>query len=130
MKLKYLPMVVLLYMVPNVCKADPIDKIAALIGQGNAHEIARFFAPSVDIAVLENANVYSKTQAEVILEKFFKDNKPQSVAILHRVNSNANYNFGVVLLHTDKGKFRVAYTMKEVEKEMVIIEMRIEIEKT
>ena len=129
MKLKYLLILVLFYLVPNVSLAGPIDKIAELIKQGNSHELAKFFAASVDVTVLDNDNVYSKTQAELILEKFFKDNRPISVTVLHRINSNANYNFGVLLLHTDKGKFRVAYTMKEIEKVMVIIELRIEIEK-
>jgi hypothetical protein len=130
MKLKYLPMLVLLYLVPSVCLAGPMDKIAELIKQGNAHELSKYFAASIDITVLENTNVYSKTQAEFILEKFFKENKPQSVTLLHRVNSSASFNFTVLLLNTDKGKYRVACTMKEVEKEMVIIELRIETEKT
>ncbi|TFF30367.1 DUF4783 domain-containing protein [Mucilaginibacter psychrotolerans] len=130
MKLKYLPIVVLLYLVPTVCLAGPIDKIAELIKQGNAHELAKYFAASVDITVVDNTNVYSKVQAEVILEKFFKENKPLSIAVLHRVNSSATYNFTVYLLNTDKGKYRVACTMKEVEKAMVVIELRIETEKT
>lgn len=130
MKLKYLPLLILLYLVPNVCLAGPIEKIAELIKQGNSHELAKFFAPSIDLTVLENTNVYSKTQAELILEKFFKENRPSSATVLHKVNSNASYNFGVLLLQTDKGKFRVSYTMKEIEKEMVIIELRIETEKT
>jgi hypothetical protein len=130
MKLKYLPLLVLLYLVPNVCLAGPIEKIAELIKQGNAHELCKYFAATVDITVLENTNVYSKAQAEVILEKFFKENKPQSVSVLHRVNSSPTYNYTVLLLTTDKGKFRVACTMKEVEKEMVVIELRIETEKT
>lgn len=123
-------MLVLLYLVPNVALAGPIEKIAELIKQGNAHELAKYFAASVDVTVLDNTNVYSNTQAEVIIDKFFRENRPLSATVLHKVNSNATYNFGVVLLHTDKGKFRVAYTIKEIEKEMVIIEMRIEIEKT
>lgn len=130
MKLKYLPILVLLYLVPSVCLAGPIDKIADLIKQGNAHELSKFFAASIDITVLENTNVYSKTQAELILEKFFKENKPLSATVLHRVNSSATFNYTVLLLNTDKGKYRVAYTMKEVEKEMVVIELRIETEKT
>nr|WP_294946151.1 DUF4783 domain-containing protein [uncultured Mucilaginibacter sp.] len=130
MKLKYLPVLVLLYLVPNVCLAGPIEKIAELIKQGNAHELSKYFAATVDITVLESTNVYSRVQAEVILDKFFKENKPHSVSVLHRVNSSATYNYTVLLLATDKGKFRVACTMKEVEKEMVVIELRIETEKT
>jgi hypothetical protein len=117
-------------MTPAVWQAGPIDKIGELIKQGNVHELAKIFADNVDMAVLENTNVYSRTQAELILEKFFKENKPLSVKILHRIDSNSNYNFAVLILNTDKGQYRVSFTLKEVAKEMVIIELRIETEKT
>jgi hypothetical protein len=117
-------------MLPAICQAGPIDKIAELIKQGNVHELAKFFADNVDMAVLDNTNIYSKTQAEIILEKFFKENKPLSVKILHRVSSNSNYNFAVLILNTDKGQYRVSFTLKEAAKEMVIIDLRIETEKT
>ncbi|MDB5060828.1 MAG: hypothetical protein JWP67_671 [Mucilaginibacter sp.] len=129
MKLIYTPILLLLFMLPAI-QAGPIDKIAELIKQGNVHELAKFFADNVDMAVLDNTNVYSKTQAEIILEKFFKENKPLSVKIFHRVSSNSNYNFAVLILNTDKGKYRVSFTLKEAEKEMVIIDLRIETEKT
>ncbi|MBK0378265.1 DUF4783 domain-containing protein [Mucilaginibacter segetis] len=130
MKLKYLPLLMLLYLVPSVSLAGPIEKIAELIKQGNAHELANFFAASIDVTILDEANVYSKTQAEIILEKFFKENKPSTVKLLHRINSSAAYNFGVLILTTEKGKYRVSYTLKEIEGEMKMIELRIEIEKT
>lgn len=130
MKLSYTSLIVLLFMLPAVCKAGPIDKIAELFKQGNAHELAKYFAANVDMAVLESTNVYSKTQSELILEKFFKENKPTAVKIFHRVSSNANYQFGVVILSTDKGKYRVAFTLKEAGTETTLIELRIETEKT
>jgi hypothetical protein len=130
MKLIYTPILLLLFMLPAICQAGPIDKIAELIKEGNVHELAKFFADNVDMAVLDDTNVYSKTQAELILEKFFKENKPISVKILHRISSNANYNFAVLILNTDKGKYRVSFTLKETAKEMVVIDLRIETEKT
>jgi hypothetical protein len=129
MKLRYLPLLSLLFLLPMVATADTIEKISELIKQGNAHEIAKFFATNVDISILDETNVYSKAQSEMILDKFFKENKPQTVKLLHRINSNPNYNFGVLILTTDKGKFRVSYTLKEVNKVMAVIELRIETEK-
>lgn len=130
MKLRYAPLLVLLFMLPAICNAGPIDKIAELIKQGNIHELSKFFAANVDISILDNTNVYSNTQAEIILQKFFTANKPSSVKILHRVNSNPNYNFAVLILTTDKGKYRVALTLKGTGEAMSIIELRIETEKT
>ncbi|TSD67535.1 DUF4783 domain-containing protein [Inquilinus sp. KBS0705] len=130
MKLRCLPLLVLLFIVPCVGLAGPIEKIAELIKQGNSHELAKYFANSIDVSILDNSNSYSKTQAEIILEKFFKENKPNAVKLLHRINSSTTYNFGVLILTTDKGKYRISYTLKEVDKTMQLIELRIESEKT
>jgi len=130
MKLKYFPLLTLLFLLPLAVKADDIEKIAELIKQGNAHELAKMFSSNVDMNILDETNVYSKAQSEMILDKFFKENKPHTVKLLHRVSSNPNYNFGVVILGTEKGKFRISYTLREINKVMVVIELRIETEKT
>jgi hypothetical protein len=130
MKLRYFPLLTLLFLLPLAVKADDIEKIADLIKQGNAHELAKMFSSNVDMNILDETNVYSKAQSEMILDKFFKENKPRTIKLLHRVSSNPNYNFGVVILTTDKGKFRISYTLREINKVMVVIELRIETEKT
>jgi hypothetical protein len=130
MKLRYLPIISLLFLLPLAVKADAIEQIAALLKKGNAQELATLFAANIDLSVLDQNDLYSKAQAAMILDKFFRENKPQSVKLLHRINSNPKYNYGVVILSTDKGKFRISYTLKEVNKVMVVIELRIETEKT
>jgi hypothetical protein len=126
MKLLYLPMLIMFYLVPTAPPADPIDNIANLIRLGNAHKLSKFFAPSVEITIMDQEDVYSKVQAELILDKFFSQNKPGSVKMLHKVNSNPNYRFGVLILTSDKGTYRIAYTLKEADKNLMLIELRIE----
>jgi len=116
----------MVYLVPTAPPADPIDNIANLIRLGNAHELSKFFAPSVEITIMDQEDVYSKVQAELILDKFFSQNKPRSVKMLHKVNSNPNYRFGVLILISDKGTYRIAYTLKEADKNLMLIELRIE----
>ncbi|RFZ90519.1 DUF4783 domain-containing protein [Mucilaginibacter conchicola] len=130
MKLHNLPLLTLLFLLPVVVNAGPIEKIAELFKKGNTHEIAAYFSANLDITLMDEANTYSKAQAEMLLDKFFKEHKPHAVKILHRISSNVNYNYAVISLVTDKGKFRITYTLKEVGKTMEIIEMRIESEKT
>lgn len=128
MKFFYLQMLLFL-IVPATSFADPIDKIAELIRQGNIHELSKLFASSVDITIQEEENVYSQAQAELIFNKFFDQNKLKTVQILHKVNSNQNYRFGVLLLTTTKGTFRMTFTLKETDGNLTIIEMRIETDK-
>jgi hypothetical protein len=130
MKLKYLTLLTLLFLLPIAVKADAIDQIAQYFKQGNAHELGKLFASSVELNMLEETNVYSQAQAEMILDKFFKENKPLSAKVLHRVSSNPHYNYAVLILNTERGKYRVSYTLKDVNKVMVVIEMHIETEKT
>ena len=124
MKLIYLSILALLPLF-GFSLADPIDKAAELIGKGNSHELAGLFAPNVDITMAGRENIYSKTQAEIILDRFFARNKPMSYKVMHKVNTNSAYSLGVVVLNTDRGRFRISYTFNN----MQLIELRIEAEK-
>ena len=128
MKKFYLPLLVILMLAP-VISADPIDKIATLLRQGNIPELAKLFADNVDVTILGDENVYSKLQAEQILDKFFSQNKPRTVKMLHKVNSNPNYNFGVLIVNTSSGVYRVAFTLKQTGGSLAMIEFRIETDK-
>ncbi|MEO3404556.1 DUF4783 domain-containing protein [Mucilaginibacter sp. CAU 1740] len=125
MKLSYLPSVILLLLLPLASMADGIDNVANLLKAGNTKELSKLFAPSIEITIMDNENTYSQTQAAVILDKFLAKNKPKSIKSLHKVNSGGNYHFGVYLLNTDTGEFRVAITLKDNN----VVELKIEDEK-
>jgi len=129
MKYFYLPAIIILFLLPAAAIADPIDNIADLIRQGNIHELANLFAPSVSVTILDDENTYTKPQAEAVLDKFFGQNKPKSVKILHKITSNPSFKFGVVIVTTERGTYRIAYTLKETNGSFLLIEMRIETEK-
>ena len=128
MKLHYLPLFVVLYLLPAVVVGEPIDRVAELIRQGNIHGLSKLFATNVEVTIPGNEAV-SNVQAELILDKFFNQNKTKSVKILHKINSNANYRLGVLIMNTNKGVFRVAFTLKQTGGNLMIIEFRIEPEK-
>ncbi|MGZ3756070.1 MAG: DUF4783 domain-containing protein [Mucilaginibacter sp.] len=127
MKLLYLPLLLLIIVRSHT--ADPIDRFAELIGKGNIVELTRLFAPEIELTMMDDGNTYSKTQAGLILEKFFAQNKPISYKTLHKVNSSANFRFGVVIITTDKGTYRAAFTLKGPDATAQLIELRIENEK-
>jgi len=127
MKLLYMPIFVLLYLIPVA--AGPIERVADLMRQGNVAELTKLFAANVEITIQDEENLYSKTQAGLILDKFFSQNKPTSVKVLHKINSSQNYIFGVIILNTQKGPYRVAVTIKQTGATSELIEMRIETER-
>ena len=129
MKLIYLSSLIFLFLLPAFTPADPIDNVASLLKQGDTKELAKLFAPSIEISLMDDENIYSQAQATLILDKFFSRNKPKGIKLLHKVNSSANYRFGVFILTTDNGLYRVAFTLKGSDEKMNIIELRIENEK-
>jgi len=129
MKKIYLPLLIMLTLAPFLVTADPIDNIANLLRQGNIRELSNLFADNVDLSLLGDENVYSKLQAGQILEKFFAQNKPKTIKLLHRINSNPNYTFGVLLMNTGSGTYRIAFTLKETGGVLALIAFTIETEK-
>ena len=108
---------------------DPVSKVAAIIRQGKISELTALMAENVEISVIGDDNTYPKTQAVDALNKFLSQNKPFSVKILHQINSNPHYRFGVLLMNTGKSVYRMALTFKEIDGTLRLIELRIELEK-
>ncbi len=130
MKLLYLFLLMLTLSFISANPTDIIDKTAELIKQGDIHELASNFSSSIELTVLDQENVYSNTQAEQVLTDFFKRNPPKSVKIIHRVASNANYRFAVLMLGTNNGTYRTSFSLKNVNGRFELDEIRIESEKT
>ena len=122
--------VVIMLTMSTAAQVDPIDRVTELLGQGNVTEIAKLFAPDVEMTVMNQEDSYSKLQATAVLSKFFDAHKPKQVKLLHKVNSNKKFLFGVAILSSTGGHYRIAYMLSETGNSMKIVEMRIEIEKT
>ena len=130
MKLILLPAFIILLITPSTISIDPIDKVTELLGQGNITELSKLFAPDVEITLMNDEDTYSKLQATAVLTRFFNQHKPRQIKLLHKVNSNKKFLFGVALLTSTNGIYRIAYMLSETNNRVLIIELRIEMEKT
>jgi len=129
MKARYLLTLILFLTVVPLAKADPIDGVVWLIRQNNIHRLAALFDSPIEITINGQVETYSRQQAETVVTKFFNEHKPVKVTLLHKVNSNQKFLFGVAIVKTGSGTFRIAYTFNQIGGSMKIIEMRIEPEK-
>jgi len=128
MKLLYLSLLLLSpFVLQNT--GDPIEKTAALLRNGNIGELSKYFAGTVDLTIKGEENNYSDVQAKLVLTNFFDQNPPQAIKILHRITSSAKYNYGVVILTTTNGTYRIAFSLKNNNGKFEMTEMRIEAEK-
>ncbi|WP_316785447.1 DUF4783 domain-containing protein [Pedobacter frigiditerrae] len=115
----------------NGPQVDIIDDLSTYFKSGNSKDIAKNFASSVELIVIDQEDVYSKAQSEQILRDFFIKNTPSKSTIIHRLSSNPNYRHCILSLNTKNGKFRVTITMnlKKPSNAFLITELRIEADK-
>src|SRR5690606_22444341 len=107
-------------------QGDLLADISNHFRHSKTKEIAKHFSPTVNLAILNDNNTYSKVQAEIILESFFKMNQPKGAKIIHRLDNNANYQHAVILLSTTEGNFRVSYSIRINNDQPQLVEIRIE----
>lgn len=119
-------LVLILFSSFTVLPFDILDDISTYVKTGNSKQLAKSLSPSVEMTILTEDNVYSKIQAEIILKDFFQKHPPVSVKLVHKLTSNPNYRFMVLLLHTDNGDFRTSVSLKNNNGEFLITEIRIE----
>ncbi|WP_240186723.1 DUF4783 domain-containing protein [Pedobacter namyangjuensis] len=115
----------------NAPQVEIVDDLATYFRIGNAKEIAKHFAPSVELIIIDQEDVYNKAQSEQIIKDFFLKYPPSKSAIIHKLSNNPNYRLGILSLTTKNGKFRVTITMnvKKPANNFLITELRIEPDK-
>ena len=59
------------------------EDIASAFRSGEAKQVSKFFGTNIDLVLLDKEDVYSKSQAELILKEFFSKNKPKAFSIVH-----------------------------------------------
>ncbi|MEO8150705.1 MAG: DUF4783 domain-containing protein [Bacteroidia bacterium] len=121
-----IPFLTLFLTLPGLVKADIIADIAGAIRSGSAREIAKFFNTNVDLTLLADEEVYSKTQAEQVLQDFLSKNTPRSFTIVHQgVKVGAKYAIGTYV--SSQGvTYRVYFFVKQSGTTEVIQDLRFE----
>ncbi len=109
----------------NQLKAQIPDEIIQSLKTGNSKTLSDYFNQNVEMVVLENDNVYSKAQAQQIVNKFFSSNPPENFTIIHQGGKEgAQYVIGNLI--TSKGTYRVYFLLKKNSGKDYIHQLRIE----
>lgn len=125
----FLPILILIHF--SVKSSPPLltssipDEIITAIKSGNAKDLAKYFNQNIELIILNEEDVYSKAQAELILKDFFSKNLPSDFTILHQGGKeSARYAIGTV--KTAKGNFRMYFLLKIKNDQPFIHQLRIE----
>ncbi len=106
---------------------DLFDDIASGISSGSAKEVSKYMNSNVDLTILNQEDVYSKAQAEVILKDFFSKNPPKSFNVIHQGTSKEGAKYAIGNYMTTAGKsFRVYIFVKQSAGSFLIHELRFE----
>jgi hypothetical protein len=105
---------------------DMVDDVASAIRSGNPKNISKYFIENIDLKVIEQEDIYSKQQAEMILKDFFTKHPVKSFTIAHRSTPKNGSQYIIGTLETVNGKFRVYFLNKSSGAETLIQQFRIE----
>jgi hypothetical protein len=101
------------------------DEIISSLKTGNSTKLAGYFNQNVELVVLENESVCSKSQAQQIINDFFSKYPPQKFVIIHQ-GGKGDSNYAIGSLETQNGKFRVYFLIKTINQISFIHQLRIE----
>ncbi len=101
--------------------------IAIAFKVGSAEELAKYFNNTIELAILEKEDVYSKIQAQQIIDNFFTDYYPKSFEFIHQ-GGKGESKFAIGKLVTFNGTFRVTLLLKSQDEKSLIHQLRIETE--
>lgn len=93
--------------------------------EGNAKTVGIYFNSHVEILVFDDRDVYSKTQAEMIVKKFFDNNTPLKFDLTYKSGSK-NIKFGVGDLTTKTSIYSIYFMLKKSGNKYLIHQLKIE----
>ena len=119
------PLAILVSAIILAITIDTPQEIITGFSQGKAEMISKYFKESVELTIDSRENVYSSTQAEIILKDFFSNNTPKGFSILHEGGKDdSKYSIGSLL--TNHGNYRVTILLKLNGTKPFIHQLRIE----
>lgn len=100
--------------------------ILKAISDGNATALSAHFNTNVELAVGTINDVYSKQQATVIMQDFFRQNKVTSLVVLHK-GTKESVAFSICTMKTAANTYRVYVLVRKVGTKHLIQQLRIEV---
>ncbi len=104
-----------------------LSEISKALSNGNAEELAKYFDENVEIAILDQEDQYSKTDAKKIVNDFFTKHKVSSYNQVHQgVSKGKDSQYTIGNLKANGDTFRVYVYMKVSNGKYIIQELRFD----
>ena len=104
-----------------------LDAITKAISSGNADALGQYFDATVEIAVMDKEETYSKAEAVKVVKDFFTKNKPSSFKQVHQgASKGQDSQYCIGNMTAPSGTYRVYIYMKVSGGKQVIQELRFD----
>ncbi len=108
-------------------QSSRITPIIHALQTANADELSSFFNSSVDLTLVDDDNVYSKVQANMVMKEFFQKYPPEKVSIRHSGTSKDGSSYAILLYQTrNKEMLRVVFYLKPYHGKLLLNELRFD----
>lgn len=104
---------------------EVVKKVSVALKEGNAKKMGAIFDNNVNVSLKGDEGAFTKFQAELLLNDFFRTNKVDELKEVQRAN-NASTSFVVFSLKTSSKSYRVFLKLLQSNKDFKIAEIRIE----
>ena len=105
---------------------DINNSIAAAISAGDAQKLASYFSSSIDLTIPNTDGTYSKSQAEMIIMKFFTQYPPDSFKLNQQGSSNEGSQFAIGTLSTKTATFKTYFLIKKRDNVPLVQQLQFE----
>lgn len=102
-----------------------VSSVTTALRAANAKNISAHFVNNVSLSIKRDERMYTRFQAELLLEDFFRSNKVNQLKEVQRANSATN-SFVVFSLRSNSTTYRIFVKFSETNKVYKIVELRIE----
>lgn len=112
-------------------QSELLEDITVSFKSADHRLLAKHFSGKVEINLLDQSNVYSRPQAEMVMKDFFSKYEPTEFQILYKNNpSNEQVRFAIGQLDSYSARFRIFFILKNIDGVAYIQEMRFEQERS
>lgn len=94
-------------------QGEAFGPVRSAIRSSNSHDLAQYFAPTVELSFDGDKQSYSATQAEFVMKDFFAKHSPASFDFIHYGGSNEGTPYAVGKYTGKDGAYRMFVKMKQ-----------------
>ena len=118
--------ILILILLPFALSAN-LQEITQALGAGDVNKLQQYFDESVEIALMDTEDVYTRSEAAELVRGFFRKNVPQSFSLVHQGTSrNNDSRYCIGDLSTSGGTYRVYIYLRVEGSRLLIQELRFD----